>query len=142
MHIYLLLNVTFDGIKISSIFDLENAYFSIVCKLEFGGISTFVRIVQLENAFSHIIETFDRIEISLRAVFENANLSIVCKLDFSEKSIFISLMQYSNAHDEIILIFDGIENSLISRRTNKRMSNSSLFESLFPIKYLSSINLN
>ena len=32
---------TFDGIKNSSMLDSENAFYSIVCKLEFGDISTF-----------------------------------------------------------------------------------------------------
>ena len=67
---------TFDGIKISFIFVSLKAYFSIVCKLEFGGISTFVRFLQLKNAFSHIFETFDGIKISSICVSLNTFDSI------------------------------------------------------------------
>ena len=54
---------TFDGIKISSIFVLQNALFPIVCKLEFGEIKTFRRFSHPENAFSHIYVAFDGIKI-------------------------------------------------------------------------------
>ena len=74
-------------------------------------------------------------------VYENAYDSIVCKLEFDEISNLLNSSQYSNAYDEMILIFEGIWISTMSRLANKRMSNSSLFSSLLPIKYLSSLNM-
>ena len=89
-----------------------------------------------------ISETFDGIKIHL--IFENENAfdPIVCKLEFGEISTFVRFLHSENAYDEMILIFDGIEISLMSRLANKSLSNSSLFGSLLPIKYLLSINLN
>ena len=89
-------------IEISSIFDCENAYPSIVCKLEFVGISTFLNLWQLENAYSHIFVTLAGIEIS-------------------------SMFEYENAYGPMILIFCGIEISLISRRTNSYFCQSNIY---------------
>lgn len=48
------ISVTFDRIRISLMFEDENEPNTIVCKLKFGDIATFVRFLYLENAFSHI----------------------------------------------------------------------------------------
>ena len=72
--------VTLGGIKISSIAVREKANFSIVCKLEFFGISTFVRIPHEQNACPHIFVTLGGIEISSITERKNANSLIVCKL--------------------------------------------------------------
>ena len=79
--------------------------------------------------------------LTLIFVYENAYDSIVCKLEFDEISNLLNSSQYSNAYDEMILIFEGTWISTMSRLANKRISNSSLFSSLLPIKYLSSLNM-
>ena len=84
---------TFGGMNNSSIFDLENANFSIVFKLEFVGNSTFFRLEQLKNASSHIFETFDGIKIFSIFELKNALFSIICKLEFVGNSTFFRLEQ-------------------------------------------------
>ena len=101
----------------------ENAFSSIVCRFESGGIVIFVRFSQSLKAWLHIFETFGGIKISLIFVLINAYLSIACKFEFGGISTLIRLSQLANAYDEMILIFDGIEISSMSRRANKRMSN-------------------
>lgn len=63
------LQVNQQGLKINSI---ENAFFSIICKLEFVGITTFLKLEHLENAAPHILETFCKIKSLLIFVFENS----------------------------------------------------------------------
>ena len=75
------------------IFENENASILIVCKLEFVGIKTFLRLLQSENAFSHIFVTLGGIEISLIVERENVYFSIVCKLEFIGIEFFIRFLQ-------------------------------------------------
>ena len=134
---------TLDGIQISSILELENARDSIVSKFEFGGISIFLRLMQQKNANSHIFNTFDGRKISSMLELANANFSIACKFEFGGISTLFRFRQSWNAsYDDMILILDGITISLMSRRANKRVSNTLLFGLLFPNKYLSSLNMN
>ena len=76
------------------------------------------------------------------SVDENKKDSIVCKLEFVGISTLLRFLHSSNANNEMILMFDGIEISLTSRLTNRRLSNSSLFSSFLPSKYLSSLKTN
>ena len=99
--------VKLDGIQILLIFDSENPYLSIKILWNFN----FFRLEHLKNASSQILVTLDGIYIS-------------------------SIVEYENESDPMILIFGGIETLSMSGLTNKRASNSSLFRSLFPSKYL------
>ena len=74
-------------------------------------------------------------------VFENAFDSIIFKFEFGSKLTFVRFLQYSKVIPEMILIFDGIEISFMLRAANTRTSNSSLLLSLFPNKYLLSLNM-
>ena len=79
---------TLGGIKISLIFVAANAYFPIVCKLDFGGISTLIRFKQLSNALDDMILIFDGIEISLMSLYANKSLS--------NSSVFGSEISFTN----------------------------------------------
>ena len=77
------------SIDIGQIFDLsKTVFYTIVCKLEFVGILTFLRSLQSENALPRIFVKLGGIEISSIADSENALLSIVCKLEFVGISTF------------------------------------------------------
>ena len=92
---------TVGGIKISLIFELENEDFPIDCKLEFSGISTFVRYMQSSNACSHISETFGGIKIFMIFEFEKACDSIICKLEFGEISTVVRFSQWWNEYSHM-----------------------------------------
>ena len=92
---------TFDGIKIVSILDSEKAFDSIICKLEFVGILTLVRLSQISNAFSHIFDTFDGIKIDSIFVLKNTFDSIICKLEFVGISTLLRFLQKQNAYPHI-----------------------------------------
>ena len=62
---------TFDEMKISLIFEIENACFSIVCKLGSVRISIFASFLQLLNAYDDMILIFDGIRISLISLHAN-----------------------------------------------------------------------
>ena len=79
---------TFEGIKIDSILELLNAHDSIVCKFEFVGISTFIRL-QLKKAYLHILDTFDGIKIDSIFEYENAFDPIISNSESSGALTFI-----------------------------------------------------
>ena len=99
---------TFDGMKKSLIINAENAYFSIVCKIEFGEISILVKFEQLSNAHDKIILIFDGMKIYSMSRRANKRLSKSSPFSFIFPNKYLPFINLNRLFNAEIIILDNL----------------------------------